>query len=88
MGIIRSRKFTFILLLNFSIVSKICFGQVPNRIPPDTLRLTLPETEQLFLQKNLLLLAAKYNVEAQRALVLQAKLYPNPYFTYTNAVYN
>jgi len=88
MGIIRSRKFIFIFLLNFSIVSKICFGQVPNRIPTDTLKITLPETEQLFLQKNLLLLAAKYNVEAQRALVLQAKLYPNPYLTYTNAVYN
>jgi len=87
MKIIKHGKFILILLLLFLSISEICFGQAPNKVP-DTLRVTLTDAEQLFLQKNLLLLAAKYNVEAQRAFVLQTKLYPNPYLTYTNAVYN
>jgi outer membrane protein, heavy metal efflux system len=88
MGIIRYGKFILFLLLYFTLSGEICIAQQPNKIPTDTLRITLQEAEQLFIQKNLLLLAAKYNVESQRALILQAKLYPNPYLTYTNAVYN
>jgi outer membrane protein, heavy metal efflux system len=87
MEIVKRGKFVVIVLCLLA-TSRIGFSQLPTKVPPDTLRITLPEAEQLFLQKNLLLLAAKYNVEAQRAFVLQAKLYPNPYLTYTNALYN
>ncbi len=44
----------------------------------DTLKLSLPEAEKQFLQQNLSVLAAQYNVEAQQALELQARLYANP----------
>ena len=44
----------------------------------DTLRLSLPELEKHFLDSNLLLLASHYNVDAQKALIQQAKLWDNP----------
>jgi cobalt-zinc-cadmium efflux system outer membrane protein len=47
----------------------------------DSLRVSLPEADKIFLQKNLLLTAAQLNVDAQKAQEIQAKLYPNPQFT-------
>ena len=46
--------------------------------PIDTLRLGLPELEKRFIDSNLLLLASHYNVDAQKALIQQAKLWDNP----------
>src|ERR1700712_2221299 len=54
----------------------------------DTLRLTLPETEKQFLEKNLQLLAERFNIDAAKAQVMQAKLYNNPNFSYTANIYN
>lgn len=45
------------------------------------LSLSLDEAENLFLKNNLLLLAQQYNINSKEALVIQAKAYPNPYFT-------
>lgn len=55
---------------------------------PDTLHVGLQEAEKIFLQKNLLLLAQKYNVDAAKALIIQAKLWNNPNFSVTQGVYN
>jgi cobalt-zinc-cadmium efflux system outer membrane protein len=44
----------------------------------DTLRITFKDAEKAFLDKNLSLLAQKYNVDAAQALVKQAKLWDNP----------
>lgn len=44
----------------------------------DTIKLSLPAAEKIFLQKNLSLLAAKYNIDASQALIQQAKLWDNP----------
>ena len=55
---------------------------------PDTVSLTLQEAEKIFLQKNLLLLSQKYNVAAAGALILQARLWNNPNFSFTQGVYN
>ncbi len=49
--------------------------------PPDTLYLTITEAEATFLRQNLLLYAEKFRIEAARALVLQARLWPNPTFS-------
>lgn len=46
--------------------------------PADTLRLSLPDAEKRFIDSNLQLLAAHYNIDAQKALVQQAKLWDNP----------
>ncbi len=54
----------------------------------DTLRITLPQAEQQFLQKNLDLLAEKYNIDIAKAQVIQAKLYTNPNFSFTGNIYN
>src|ERR1700674_5323159 len=54
----------------------------------DTLHLTLPDAERQFLDKNLTLLAGKYNIDAASAQIIQAKLYPNPSLQLTGVIYN
>jgi cobalt-zinc-cadmium efflux system outer membrane protein len=44
----------------------------------DTVHLKLPDAERMFLESNLQLLAQRYNIDAQQALIIQAKLWPNP----------
>ncbi len=53
----------------------------------DTLRLTLPQAEQQFLQKNLTLLAGHFNVDANKALIDQAKLWDNPVLVTDQNIY-
>jgi cobalt-zinc-cadmium efflux system outer membrane protein len=54
----------------------------------DTTSMTLPVAEKMFLDNNFLLLAQKYNVSAQKALVYQAKLIPNPNFSISHGLYS
>lgn len=54
----------------------------------DSLRITLYEAEDRFLQKNFLLLAAKYRVSEANAAIIQAKLYPNPNLSLNQGIYN
>ncbi len=44
----------------------------------DTLNISLPETEKIFLDSNLFILAAHYNVDAASAQIIQAKYWDNP----------
>jgi cobalt-zinc-cadmium efflux system outer membrane protein len=44
----------------------------------DTLHLTLNQAENAFIQNNLQLLAQRYNIDAAKALTIQARLWPNP----------
>jgi outer membrane protein, heavy metal efflux system len=74
--IITNRLGLILFVLLLSIV-----GRAQN-FRKDTLELKLPEVEKVFLDSNLLLLAQRYNIEAQRALVIQAKLWPNPNLSY------
>jgi cobalt-zinc-cadmium efflux system outer membrane protein len=61
------------------------FAQQPRQ---DTLRLTLNDAEKMFLDSNLQLLAQRYNIDAQQALVIQARLYPNPNFSIGHTLYS
>ncbi len=54
----------------------------------DTLRLALPEAEKMFLDSNLQLLAQRYNIDANQALVIQARLWPNPTFGISHGLYS
>lgn len=54
----------------------------------DTLRITLQEAEQQFLQNNLSLLAAKYDISIAQAQIIQAKLYNNPTLSVNGNIYN
>ena len=53
----------------------------------DTLRISIQDAEKQFLQKNLLLLAAQYNIDANKALIEQAKLWDNPVLVTDQNVY-
>ncbi|GAA4335659.1 TolC family protein [Mucilaginibacter gynuensis] len=44
----------------------------------DTLKLSFKDAEKLFINNNLSLLAQKYNVDASKAMIQQAKLWDNP----------
>lgn len=54
----------------------------------DTLKLNFQDAEQQFLQNNLSLLAQKYNVEATKALIDQAKLWDNPVLSTDQNIYD
>ena len=54
----------------------------------DTLRITLPEAEKIFFDRNLSVLAEKYNISIAEAQVLQAKLRVNPNVQFTGDLYN
>ncbi|MFI5133624.1 MAG: TolC family protein [Chitinophagales bacterium] len=54
----------------------------------DTLWVSIEAADKLFLQKNLLMIAGQLNVDAQKALEIQARLYPNPQFSMGVNVYD
>jgi cobalt-zinc-cadmium efflux system outer membrane protein len=78
----RSQKWLYALL-----IACICLGSTANAQTPkfqqDTLHLKLDSAEHIFIRQNLSLLAQKYNIDANDALVIQARLYPNPNFGYS-----
>ena len=75
---------TLVLSIALTFTAQPTFAQ-PHQ---DTLRMTLPESEKMFLDSNLQLLAQRYNIDAQQALVVQARLYPNPNFGITHGLYS
>ncbi|MEP6727096.1 MAG: TolC family protein [Bacteroidota bacterium] len=71
------------LVLLFLLVATVTNAQTP-----DSIRLTLPEAEQIFLQKNLSLLAQQYNVDISKALVQQAGYWDNPILNTDQNIYD
>lgn len=71
------------LLICFIVIfyAKLSFGY-------DTLRVSIAEAEKIFLEKNLLLLSQKYNIEEAKANILTAKIYDNPNFHFEIGAYN
>ena len=65
-----------------------CLKNTTAQVPVDTLQLKLAGAEKLFLDSNYLLLAQKYNVDANKALIIQAKLLPNPNFSISHGLYS
>lgn len=64
-------KKKILLLCLFLIVSILSFGQ-------DTLKINFQEAEKIFIQNNLDLIASHYNIDVNKALVRQSKLWDNP----------
>jgi outer membrane protein, heavy metal efflux system len=54
----------------------------------DTVFLTIPDAEKIFLQKNLALLAQQYNIDINRALVQQARYWDNPVLNTDQNIYD
>jgi outer membrane protein, heavy metal efflux system len=55
---------------------------------PDSVHITLVDAEQIFLQKNLSLLAEKYNIDISKAQVQQAKYWDNPVLNTDQNIYD
>lgn len=68
----------FLLLLTRGVV---CARQIPGT-------LTLKDAEQRFLERNLSLIAERYNIDMAQARVLQARLFENPVISLEQNVYN
>ena len=74
--------------LKIGFVLLLCFGLINVNAQSDTLRLSLKQTEKMFLDSNLLLIAAGYNVDANKALIEQAKVWDNPTLVTDQNVYS
>ena len=74
-----NRAFLFLLFL--LLAGKMCAQQVAGT-------LTLKEAEQRFLERNLSLIAERYNIDMAQAQVLQAKLFENPVISLEQNGYN
>ena len=74
-----NRAYLFFLFL--LLAGKMCAQQVAGT-------LTLKEAEQRFLERNLSLIAERYNIDMAQAQVLQAKLFENPVISLEQNVYN
>jgi cobalt-zinc-cadmium efflux system outer membrane protein len=54
----------------------------------DTLKVNIQKADSIFLKNNFLLLASSMNIEAQKAQIIQAKIYPNPILTVDVNIYD
>lgn len=76
-------SFAFFLCTYFS-----CAQDSLRASTQDTLSLTMQQVENIFLTKNLSLIAQKYSIDSASATVITARLYDNPDFSFSNAFYN
>lgn len=74
--------YTTLLVLFLNITSFQASAQL------DTLKITFPDAEKTFLENNIGLIAQKYNVQASKALIQQAKLWDNPYLATDQNLYD
>jgi len=63
----------------------VAFSQTSN---PDSVNITLPEADSLFLLKNQAIIAEKFNIDAARAQIIQARVFINPTLNLTQNIYN
>jgi len=80
----RSLKFIGCLFLAAQVFS-LATGA---RSPDDTVAITLQQAEERFLKNNLQLLAARFNIDAAKAAVVQAELWNNPNISIEQNAYN
>lgn len=71
----------FVLVISFALVSRASYTV-------DTLHITIQEAEKRFLDSNLTLLIGQTNIDVQKALEIQARLFDNPNISYTHNFYN
>src|SRR6478672_7821670 len=72
------------IILLLCIVSSACSISAQ----PDTVLIDLHQAEEIFLQHNLSLLAARYGIDANKALVKQARLWDNPVLATDQNIYD
>jgi len=82
-----SNQFALLLLVGWLAVISPLFAQQPTAAP-DTIRQSLPQLEQLFLDRNFQLLAQRYQIDIADAAITQAGLRPNPNLWFQGNLYN
>ncbi|HEY4209259.1 MAG TPA: TolC family protein [Puia sp.] len=71
------------------VLGSIFIGKVLEAQPRlDTVNLSLPGAEGMFLDSNFQLLAARYDIDASKAQIIQARLWPNPNFSIGHTLYS
>lgn len=85
--ILTTKSYMLILFLSL-ILAGSCTRGYSQAGPADTLRLSVAEVEKIFLERNLLLLAQQYNIDAAKARIIQARLWNNPSINISQGVYN
>lgn len=76
-----SMKRLFVILFIFTICGLLSAQEV-------SLRLSLRDAERMFLERNLSLIAERYNIDMAQAQVTQARLFDNPVVSLEQNVYN
>ena len=71
-----------------AIIFILCFLSLRVSSQKDTFELNFNEAEKIFLQNNLDLLASRYNIDANRALIKQARLWDNPLLNTDQNIYD
>ncbi|MCX6352444.1 MAG: TolC family protein [Bacteroidetes bacterium] len=74
--------------LKFKVLFCFCLCITQGIYAADSLKITINQADSLFLKNNYQLLAASMEVSAQNAMIIQAKLYPNPIFSASFNAYN
>jgi cobalt-zinc-cadmium efflux system outer membrane protein len=72
-------KYRYFVHFIICLISSISNAQIKT----DTIQLKLSDAEKIFLDSNYQLLAQRYNIDAQKALIIQARLWPNPNFSFS-----
>lgn len=75
-----TRYLFFVFLLNLFLIAKPA-----EKV--DTIKLSLIETEKRFIDSNLFLLAQRYTIDENKALVIQAKIWSVPNFSISQGFY-
>ena len=73
---------------NLIITLLVLFSFGREALAQDTLRLTLPKAEKLFLEGNYQLITQGYQTDQSKAEVITARLFDNPELNYENLFYN
>lgn len=73
-------------LAGFLCIAVLCNTMIGHA--QDTVRISLKDAEQQFLQKNLQLLATHYDIDIAKAAIIQAKLYNNPTLSFDASLYD
>ncbi len=73
-------KYFKIIVVFFILIVEIfiSYNSFAQKISSDTLELNISKAEDIFIKKNLALLANQYNVDINKALAQQAKVWDNP----------
>ncbi|MHB8579522.1 MAG: TolC family protein [Ignavibacteriaceae bacterium] len=79
----RKRNRILILLTSILLCAKVLYAA-----QTDTLEINLSQAVRIFSNNNLQLLAARYNIKASKAAILQARLWSNPNISIGQNVYN